>query len=169
MEKERIGNFIRQLRTQQGMTQKELADRVHVTDKAVSKWERGLAVPSVDLLMPLSDALAVSVMELLDGQKQETDSIALERANALLQETLERQKRVILKKRVTMLLLFALLLLCCALSGQLMWNQGLLLDERNLHIADIYYAQQDCALDWLRYGLLFVTAGISLLSGLKKN
>lgn len=169
MEKERVGRFIRQMRAQQGMTQKELADRVHVTDKAVSKWERGLAVPSVDLLEPLAKALEVSVLELLDGQRQEKDTIALERANALLQETLERQKKVIFKKRIVLFMLFAILLLCCMISGRLMWNQGLLLDERNLSIVDLYVTGWDCCLDWLRYGLLLAMAGISLAAGLKNN
>ena len=67
MENEKIGPFIRQLRKDRHMTQKELASLLNVTDKAVSKWELGASLPDVALLLPLAEALGVSVTELLDG------------------------------------------------------------------------------------------------------
>ncbi len=50
-----IGKFIAQLRKEKKMTQKELANQLHITDKAVSKWERGLSCPDILLLNPIAD------------------------------------------------------------------------------------------------------------------
>lgn len=65
MTNEQLGDFITQQRKAQGMTQKDLAQRLHVTDKAVSKWERGLSYPDVTLLEPLAAALGLSIEELM--------------------------------------------------------------------------------------------------------
>lgn len=56
-----FGQFLNQLRREKGWTQKDLAERLYVSDKAVSKWERGLSLPDVALLLPLAGALGVSV------------------------------------------------------------------------------------------------------------
>lgn len=63
------GSAIRQLREAKNMTQAELADRIGVSAKAVSKWETGRGLPDISLLQPLSGALGVSVMELLNGER----------------------------------------------------------------------------------------------------
>jgi transcriptional regulator with XRE-family HTH domain len=57
MNKEQLGAFIAERRKEEHMTQKDLAARLHITDKAVSKWERGLSYPDVTLLEPLAEAL----------------------------------------------------------------------------------------------------------------
>ena len=62
------GAVIRELREKQGMTQAELAGKLNVSDKAVSKWETGRGFPDVSLLEPLSRVLRISVPELLCGQ-----------------------------------------------------------------------------------------------------
>ena len=62
------GGVIKDLRQQKGLTQSELAERLGVSDKAVSKWECGKGLPDVSLLQPLAEALSVSVAELLSGQ-----------------------------------------------------------------------------------------------------
>ena len=62
-----FGSFLAQLRREKGMTQKELAACLYVSDKAVSKWERGLSVPDISLLVPLAEQLNVTVAELLQG------------------------------------------------------------------------------------------------------
>lgn len=59
---------IRTLREQKGITQKQLADAIAVSDKTVSKWETGKGLPDISLLAPLAEALCVSVSELLAGQ-----------------------------------------------------------------------------------------------------
>ena len=69
IDQERFGAFVAQLRKEKGVTQKELAEKLFVSDKAVSKWERGLSIPDVALLLPLSAQLGVTVTELLSGQR----------------------------------------------------------------------------------------------------
>lgn len=71
----RLGAAIRRLRTQKGMTQQALAKELHVTDKAVSKWERGLSVPDICLFPNLAIVLGVSVGDLLlEGSNDDTPS-----------------------------------------------------------------------------------------------
>lgn len=61
LNKTAFGSFLAQLRREKGMTQKELAACLYVSDKAVSKWERGLSVPDISLLVPLAEQLNVTV------------------------------------------------------------------------------------------------------------
>jgi len=62
---EKIGNLIASLRKEKGLTQKELGDKLGITDRAVSKWERGLGCPDVSLLEDLSKVLDISILEIL--------------------------------------------------------------------------------------------------------
>lgn len=68
MDREMLGRFIAQRRKERNMTQRELAEALHVTDKAVSKWERGAGCPDISLLEPLAEALELSVDQLLTYQ-----------------------------------------------------------------------------------------------------
>ena len=67
MDHEKIGRLICQLRKEQGLTQRQLAERLHISDKAVSKWERGLGCPDVSLLSALSGIFGVDLEKLLSG------------------------------------------------------------------------------------------------------
>lgn len=69
MDNIKTGALIRERRREKGLTQRELAERLHVTDRAVSKWERGLCAPDIALLEPLSEALDLSVLELISGER----------------------------------------------------------------------------------------------------
>ena len=69
MDQEKIGKFILQLRKEKGLTQKELAEKLEVTDRAVSKWENGRGMPDVALMKPLCEILGISVNELLGGER----------------------------------------------------------------------------------------------------
>lgn len=71
MDNKKIGLFIAEKRKNQNLTQKQLADKIGVTDKAVSRWETGKGMPEVSLLQPLSKALGVSLCELLNGEAVE--------------------------------------------------------------------------------------------------
>ena len=75
MDNIQFGAFIAQLRREQGLTQKELADKLNITDKAVSKWETAKGFPDVKLLEPLAQALGVSLVELMQGKRQEADTL----------------------------------------------------------------------------------------------
>ena len=63
-----FGKFIMERRKQLGMTQAELAEKINVTDKAVSRWERGLGFPDINTLEPLADALGIEVVELMRSE-----------------------------------------------------------------------------------------------------
>ena len=73
IDNEKFGAFLIQLRKENGMTQKELAERLYVSDKAVSKWERGLSLPDIALLQPLAEIYDISVTEILSGQRIQAD------------------------------------------------------------------------------------------------
>ena len=64
-----LGAFIKEMRRKKGWTQKQLAEKLMVTDKAVSRWERGLGFPDIQFLEPLSKALEVSMQELISAKK----------------------------------------------------------------------------------------------------
>lgn len=69
MEAKELGEFIAKIRKENQLTQAELAKRLNVTDKAVSRWERGLGYPDINTLEPLADALGVSLTELMKCSK----------------------------------------------------------------------------------------------------
>lgn len=71
IDKKKFGAFVAQLRKEKELTQKELAEKVYVSDKAVSKWETGVSIPDVSVLIPLSEALGASVTELLECRRIE--------------------------------------------------------------------------------------------------
>lgn len=88
MDTNATGRFIADLRKQKGYTQKQLAEKLMVTDKAISRWETGKGLPDTSLLKPLGDILGVSVSELLSGKiiedekmKDQSDKIILESLN----------------------------------------------------------------------------------------
>lgn len=91
MNKERFGIFIAENRKQRGLTQAQLADRLHVTDKAVSKWERGLSYPDVTLLEPLAGIFGISIDTLLRCQSLEDDreERKMEEQNESIQNVVE--------------------------------------------------------------------------------
>ena len=70
IDNQKFGAFVAELRREKGMTQKELAERLFVSDKAVSKWERGLSLPDISLLQPMADIFGVSITELLGGERR---------------------------------------------------------------------------------------------------
>ena len=72
MNQEKIGEFIKKLRQDNNLTQKDLANKYNVTYQAVSKWERGLNIPDISLLKQMSEDFNVSIEELLSGKPTET-------------------------------------------------------------------------------------------------
>ena len=76
MDYQKVGSLIATLRKEKGLTQKELSIKLGITDRAVSKWERGLGCPDVSLLDDLSRILDVSILEILKGRRLDRDEIA---------------------------------------------------------------------------------------------
>lgn len=71
MDNAKFGSFVKSLRLENHLTQKDLADKLHLTDKAVSKWERGLSFPDIEILEALSDEFDISISELLNGERSD--------------------------------------------------------------------------------------------------
>ena len=69
MDNTKFGKFIAELRKEKNMTQKQLAEKLNLTDKAISKWERGLSFPDITILNPLADVLEINISELLNCEK----------------------------------------------------------------------------------------------------
>ena len=96
MDQVKIGSFIAQIRKEEGMTQKELAGAIGVSDKTVSKWECGNGMPELSMLMPLCELLKINVNELLSGERLSHDSYsrkAEENIISLMQEKEESKKQ----------------------------------------------------------------------------
>ena len=74
MDSKKTGALIAEARKAKNLTQRSLASALHVSDRAVSKWERGVGFPDVSLLEPLADALGLTVTELLHGERREAPS-----------------------------------------------------------------------------------------------
>lgn len=79
MNQEKIGAFIADMRKSQGMSQKQLADEVGVTDKSVSKWECGKSMPEISKMESLCEALHININELLSGERL-SESVYLQKA-----------------------------------------------------------------------------------------
>lgn len=77
MDAKNFGAFIAERRKAKNMTQADLASKLQITDKAISRWERGKGFPDISLLMPLADALELSLMELMRSERIEADEICL--------------------------------------------------------------------------------------------
>ena len=98
-----IGLFISKKRKELNMTQKELSDKLNVTDKAVSKWERGLGCPDISILEVLSNILGVSILELLKGRNIEGKVIPVVEADDYLKNTINYSKKSLNKKILDLL------------------------------------------------------------------
>ena len=102
MEAEKFGAFVQERRKELGLTQAGLAEKIYVTPKAVSRWERGIGFPDIKLLQPLADALEISIVELMHSEKIEKD-LTREEASALVTETvdqMEKQRKMTWKRRL---------------------------------------------------------------------
>lgn len=70
-----FGKFLAQLRKEKGLTQAELAERLNVSDKAVSRWETGKNYPDISLFQSISDVLDISISELLEGKRVKAEEL----------------------------------------------------------------------------------------------
>ncbi|MGN0515073.1 MAG: helix-turn-helix domain-containing protein [Lachnospiraceae bacterium] len=105
-----IGRFIAQERKRKGYTQKQLSEKLGISDKTVSKWERGNGFPEVSLLLPLCNELDITVNELLSGERVSEEDYrkkAEENMVNLVKEAQESKKKIILSAMVSMLALVA--------------------------------------------------------------
>ncbi len=97
MDATKFGSFVAAMRKENHMTQAELAAKINVTDKAVSRWERGLGFPDIHSLEPLAEALGVSILELVKSEKIVERDIPCDNADRIVTDTIklaEHQKQV---------------------------------------------------------------------------
>lgn len=88
IDKKAFGIFVAELRKEKGLKQKELAAKLLISDKAVSKWETGLSMPDITLLVPLADILDVTVTELLECRRMTAETMTAVQTEDLLKKTI---------------------------------------------------------------------------------
>ena len=103
MNVKKVGEYIKIKRKEKGMTQKDLADKLCITDRAIRKWERGICCPDISLLKELSDILDVSINELLSGE--DIEKLEIEQSEDIIVETVKEYTAIEKKKRFRLWLL----------------------------------------------------------------
>ncbi len=125
MDNFKTGSLIKEARKEKGLTQKDLSEKLHITDRAVSKWERGICAPDIALLEPLAEILDVSVTELISGertpQSQTTSASPAPETESAVRKAIGysraeiQKKRIIAQNRIILCVLcFAVLVAACA-------------------------------------------------------
>ena len=93
MDQIRVGRFIAECRKQKNLTQMQLAEKLGITDKAISKWERSIAMPDTSIMLELCDILGISVNELLSGEKISMENNNQKNEQLLLDMAKELEKK----------------------------------------------------------------------------
>ena len=96
MDNKKFGDFIKELRKEKQLTQKELGEKLNITDKAISKWERGLSFPDIAVLKDLAEFFEIDISELLNGERGKKQEIDIEKA---IKEAIENYKNIEEKKK----------------------------------------------------------------------
>ena len=108
MDAKKTGKLIRVVRTELNITQKELAEKIHVSNAAVSKWENGHGFPDISSLESLADVLKLSVTELIQGERIEEekkkDDTVVKEIIQLSEKEMEKNKKI---QKVVRILLFS--------------------------------------------------------------
>lgn len=89
MDAKQLGTFIAARRKELGFTQALLAEQLHVTDKAISRWERGVGLPDLSNMEPLAAALDISLIELMQARRNDDDHMSTKEAEKLLIDTIK--------------------------------------------------------------------------------
>ena len=158
MKMEKVGNFIRKKRKDKNLTQKELAKELGVSDKAISKWERGICCPDISLLKDLSSILGISVNELLSGE--DIEKLEKEKTDDVLVDSVKQYTSIEKKKKKKLLIFTCVLLgfyIFVVIWMYLMFNQinktnGITLETlQNRRMSDkLYTALENYDYDYLR-------------------
>ena len=99
MDQVKTGQFIKAIRKEKNLTQREVAERLNISEKTVSKWETGNGLPEVSLMLPLCELLEISVNELLSGERLDEKQYfekAEQNIMSLIQEKAEAKKKLII-------------------------------------------------------------------------
>ena len=128
MDNSKTGDLIRETRKERGLTQKDIAEKLGITDRAVSKWERGICAPDISLLESLSDLLGITIAELISGERKPPEPYT-EACETVIKETIcYSQNELISKKRTVSKRLWVVSLLAVLLSIAILfgvlWYKG---------------------------------------------
>lgn len=122
MDQIKIGNFIADRRKNAGLTQMQLAEKLNITDRAVSKWERGKAMPDASIMLELCDILNITVTDLLNGEEVIMENYNKEMENKLIEIVKEKQaadKRLLRLEWVVGGICLFVLLVCVIIASYL--------------------------------------------------
>ncbi|MDP4146029.1 MAG: helix-turn-helix domain-containing protein [Bacillota bacterium] len=126
MDNKKVGSFIASLRKEKAMTQKDLADKLNVTNKAISKWETGEGYPEITTAPVLAEILGVTVTELLNGERSIVINNHIDPAAAAIDETVKYYNKAAVKKGniaiLLMVIVFILTSFICVLCNYLINN-----------------------------------------------
>lgn len=126
MNQEKFASFITQRRKQLNLTQKDIAEKLHVSISAVSKYERGLSYPDITLLEPLSQILEVTIVDLLKGEISHNDLSSLE-ASDLFLELISKQRLKEYRRKILLSdILYIILLFITAVTIILLFVNGII-------------------------------------------
>ena len=110
MDQVKTGQFIKTMRKEKNFTQREIAERLNISEKTVSKWETGNGLPEVSLMLPLCELLEISVNELLSGERLDEKRYfekAEQNIMSLIEEKAESKKKLIIAAIVVAITLLA--------------------------------------------------------------
>lgn len=132
MDAKTFGAFIAQCRREKNMTQAELAIKLNVTDKAVSRWERGIGFPDISTIEPLASALEISVLELMKSERVTTNEVTKEEATGIISDTLnvvKLQRRQERKNALVILGIIATAIIFVLFLDSVQWQLDTLIFE----------------------------------------
>ncbi|MGB4713951.1 MAG: helix-turn-helix domain-containing protein [Defluviitoga tunisiensis] len=132
MDQIKIGKFIASCRKEQGMTQAALAEKLGISDQAVSKWETGKSMPDLDKISELCGYLGIDVNELLSGEKLTMEQYkehaernlieTLSSSSFTLKEKIEFYKKKWLKEHIVFMVMLAVIIVAMLVAGVIMKN-----------------------------------------------
>ena len=133
MDQAKCGELIAALRKEKGLTQRELGQRLGVSDRAVSNWERGVRFPDIGLLEELSGVLEISVLELLRGERTEQEMGSAEMEQTV-KEALQVQKKELNRNwvKITIICVLCAVMLCLGLRYAFFLDRVRLINLRNI-------------------------------------
>lgn len=132
MNQEKIGKFILKLRKEKNMTQSELASRINVTDRAVSKWENGRGMPELSLMKPLCNELGITINELLNGDRI-TDETYQEKLEENMISTIDyKDKNAQLNYRKSTIFLTLLIILAIVTTSMFLIDIRRMINHENV-------------------------------------
>lgn len=129
MDNQKFGQFILSLRKEKGWTQLELAEKLNVTDKAVSKWERGVGFPDIKMIEPLAETLDVSILEIMRSEKMTEQPIPMENATEAITNVIDvvaYQRKIERKNILITITAFATIVMLIFLIDTMQW-EGLIM------------------------------------------